>query len=296
MRIVRSSQSRIESCAIVGIGQTKYESTRGDVSIAGLVREAAARALDDAGVPHRGTVAVVLPNVPEFLAIVRACSWSGRTVVPISWHLAAGDVAYVVEDSEADALVVHADFGALAAEQLGGSQRVLEMATDYAKTRLQFGRPIGTFGPVKHHCADMLVATEQATAGAWGAARADLDEGEAELAAAVAASVSLPGLAFCARQNIQVHGGIGFTWEHPAHLYFKRAKSSELLFGDPTYHRELLAPPPLSLHDVHYDDGAMTYRHRPTLMPQGGLSAYLCQGAEITHIIICIHTANLPTA
>ena len=118
-----------------------------------------------------------------------------------------------------------------AAEAAGGARACTDMATAYAKERVQFGRPIGTFGPVKHHCANMLVATEQAVAGAWGAARADLDEAEAELAAAVACSLSLPAFAFCAKQNIQVHGGIGYTWEHDAHLYLRRATALEAAMG-----------------------------------------------------------------
>ncbi len=118
-----------------------------------------------------------------------------------------------------------------AAEAAGGARGCTEMATRYAKERQQFGRPIGTFGPVKHHCANMLVATEQATAGAWGAARADLDEEQAELAAATASCLALPAFAFCARQNIQVHGGIGYTWEHDAHLYLRRAIALEALMG-----------------------------------------------------------------
>ena len=117
------------------------------------------------------------------------------------------------------------------AEAAGGARACTEMATAYAQERVQFGRPIGTFGPVKHHCANMLVATEQATAGAWGAAREDLSLDEAELAAAVASSLALPAFAFCAKQNIQVHGGIGYTWEHDAHLYLRRAIALESLMG-----------------------------------------------------------------
>lgn len=118
-----------------------------------------------------------------------------------------------------------------AAEAAGGARACTEMATEYGKIRKQFGRPIGAFGPVKHHCANMLVATEQATAGAWGAARSDLDAAEAELAAATACSLALPAFAFCAHQNIQVHGGIGYTWEHDAHLYLRRAIALEGLMG-----------------------------------------------------------------
>jgi alkylation response protein AidB-like acyl-CoA dehydrogenase len=121
-----------------------------------------------------------------------------------------------------------------AAEAAGGARACTEMATAYAKERQQFGRPIGTFGPVKHHCANMLAATEQATAGAWGAARVDLDDGQADLAAATACSLALPAFAFCAKQNIQVHGGIGYTWEHDAHLYLRRAIATEAFFGPVT--------------------------------------------------------------
>ncbi|MBW2317019.1 MAG: acyl-CoA dehydrogenase, partial [Deltaproteobacteria bacterium] len=118
-----------------------------------------------------------------------------------------------------------------AAEAAGGARACTEMATEYAKERKQFGRPIGTFGPVKHHCANMLAATEQATAGAWGAARSDLEDAQAELAAATACSLALPAFAFCAKQNIQVHGGIGYTWEHDGHLYLRRAIAAEAFFG-----------------------------------------------------------------
>jgi alkylation response protein AidB-like acyl-CoA dehydrogenase len=128
-----------------------------------------------------------------------------------------------------------------AAEAAGGARACTEMATEYAKERQQFGRPIGTFGPVKHHCANMLVATEEATAGAWGAARADLDTEQAELAAATACTLALPAFAFCAKQNVQVHGGIGFTWEHDAHLYVRRAIALEALFGPVDAAREDVA-------------------------------------------------------
>jgi len=130
----------------------------------------------------------------------------------------------------------------LAHEQLGGAQRCLEMATQYAKDRIQFGRPIGSFQAVKHKCADMLVAVELARSAAYYAAwcAATLD-GDLPVAAAMAKSYCSEAYFSVAAENIQVHGGIGFTWEHPAHLYFKRAKSSELLFGDPLHHRRVLA-------------------------------------------------------
>jgi alkylation response protein AidB-like acyl-CoA dehydrogenase len=131
---------------------------------------------------------------------------------------------------------------ALAAEQAGGARRCLEMSAAYARTRFQFGRPIGSFQAVKHKCADMLVRVELAEAAAREAARL-ADEGAAEFppAAAAAHICCSQGYLFAATENIQVHGGTGFTWEHPAHLYFRRAKSAELLFGGPAvYHERLL--------------------------------------------------------
>jgi alkylation response protein AidB-like acyl-CoA dehydrogenase len=131
---------------------------------------------------------------------------------------------------------------ALAAEQVGGAQRVLDASVEYAKTRIQFGRPIGSFQAIKHKCADMLLEVESAKSAAyyagWAAAE---DSDELPVVASLAKSYCSEAYFHSAAENIQIHGGIGFTWEHPAHLYFKRAKSSELLLGDPSYHRELLA-------------------------------------------------------
>lgn len=131
---------------------------------------------------------------------------------------------------------------ALAAEQVGGAQTCLDMAVEYAKVRIQFGRPIGSFQAIKHKCADMLVQVESAKSAAYyaGWATAERNE-EFAIVAPLAKSYCSEAYFMCAAENIQIHGGIGFTWEHDAHLYFKRAKSSELMFGDPTYHRSRLA-------------------------------------------------------
>jgi len=131
---------------------------------------------------------------------------------------------------------------ALAAEQVGGAQRCLDMSVEYAKTRIQFGRPIGSFQAIKHKCADMLLEVESAKSAAYYAGWAAAEESdELPVVASLAKSYCSEAYFHAAAENIQIHGGIGFTWEHDAHLYFKRAKSSELLLGDPTYHRELLA-------------------------------------------------------
>lgn len=131
---------------------------------------------------------------------------------------------------------------ALAAEQVGVATRALDMAVEYAKVRHQFGRPIGSFQAVKHLLADVLLEVESARAAAHYALLASENEdpelpGVASLAKAFCSDACVQAT----EENIQVHGGIGFTWEHPAHLYLKRAKTSQLLFGDPAYHRELLA-------------------------------------------------------
>jgi alkylation response protein AidB-like acyl-CoA dehydrogenase len=131
---------------------------------------------------------------------------------------------------------------ALAAEQVGGAQKCLDMSVEYAKVRVQFGRPIGSFQAIKHKCADMLLEVESAKSAAyyagWAAAE---DNDELPVVAPLAKAYCSDAYFHAAAENIQIHGGIGFTWEHDAHLYFKRAKSSELLLGDPTYHREALA-------------------------------------------------------
>jgi alkylation response protein AidB-like acyl-CoA dehydrogenase len=131
---------------------------------------------------------------------------------------------------------------ALAAEQVGCAQRCLDMAVAYAKVREQFGRPIGSFQAIKHKCADMLMEVEAARSAAYYAAWAvDADSDEVPMVASLAKAYCSETATRAAGQNIQIHGGIGFTWEHDAHLYLKRAKSSELMFGTPTQHRELLA-------------------------------------------------------
>jgi alkylation response protein AidB-like acyl-CoA dehydrogenase len=130
----------------------------------------------------------------------------------------------------------------LAAEQVGGAQMCLDMAVEYAKVRVQFGRPIGSFQAIKHKCADMLLEVESAKSAAYyaGWCASEMND-ELPSVASLAKAYCSEAYFHASAENIQIHGGIGFTWEHPAHLYFKRAKSSELLFGDPTYHRELLA-------------------------------------------------------
>jgi alkylation response protein AidB-like acyl-CoA dehydrogenase len=131
---------------------------------------------------------------------------------------------------------------AQAAEQLGGAQRTLDMAVEYAKVRHQFGRPIGSFQAIKHRCADLLLEVESLrSAVQYAAAAVAEDSTEVPVVAALVKAYASDVYFHVAAENIQIHGGIGFTWEHDAHLYFKRAKASELFLGDATLHRERLA-------------------------------------------------------
>jgi alkylation response protein AidB-like acyl-CoA dehydrogenase len=131
---------------------------------------------------------------------------------------------------------------ALAAEQVGGAQRCLDLAVEYAKQRVQFGRPIGSFQAIKHKCADLLVLVESARSAAYYAgAAAAADDPELPVLASLAKAVCSDAYFRCAADAIQIHGGVGFTWELDCHLYFKRAKSSETLLGDAAYHRERVA-------------------------------------------------------
>jgi alkylation response protein AidB-like acyl-CoA dehydrogenase len=137
---------------------------------------------------------------------------------------------------------------ALAAEQVGGAQRSLDLSVEYAKERVQFGRPIGSFQAIKHKCADMMVAVESARSAAYYAAcvAADAASGvdagdELAVCASLAKATCSDTFFRCAADAIQIHGGVGFTWEYDVHLYFKRAKSTEAFLGDPTWHRERVA-------------------------------------------------------
>ncbi len=131
---------------------------------------------------------------------------------------------------------------ALAAEQVGAAEMCLEMSVEYAKVRKQFGRPIGSFQSIKHKCADMLMMVESARSASFYASAVAAQNGDGvEEAASSAKAYCSDAFFHCAAETIQIHGGIGFTWGHPAHLYFKRARATENLFGDPAFHRERVA-------------------------------------------------------
>ena len=128
---------------------------------------------------------------------------------------------------------------ALLSEQAGGARRAVEMATEYAKARYQFGRAIGSFQAVKHMCADMLLEAESAVSAARFVAGSFATQAPSDIAdLALAQAYCSDAFVSVAADNIQVHGGIGFTWEHPAHLYLRRARSDAQLLGSPSWHRE----------------------------------------------------------
>jgi alkylation response protein AidB-like acyl-CoA dehydrogenase len=155
-----------------------------------------------------------------------------------------GTAAEPLGTSDSSSVEKAADAGALAiaAESLGGAERVLEMSSAYAKDRQQFGRPIGSFQAVKHRAADMLVDVESLRSAVYYAAwAAERGEPNAPLAISVAKAYAADAYRRVAQSGIQIHGGIGFTWEHDMHLFFKRAKANEMQFGDATFHRERVA-------------------------------------------------------
>ncbi|HEV7978489.1 acyl-CoA dehydrogenase [Amycolatopsis sp.] len=166
----------------------------------------------------------------------------------------------------------------LAGEQLGGAAHVLATVVEYAKTRVQFGRAIGSFQAIKHRCADMLVDIESARSvvyhGLWTAAH---DAEQLPVAASLARAVASDAYQRVAADAIQIHGGIGFTWEHPAHLYLKRAKSSQLLLGTPAQHRARLA----ELLDVHHGGVAIA----PGLDATGPAHGVPDDAAALTEVV-----------
>jgi alkylation response protein AidB-like acyl-CoA dehydrogenase len=131
---------------------------------------------------------------------------------------------------------------ALVGEMVGGMQRTVELTVDYAKMRKQFGKPIGMFQAVQHHCADMYLETESSRSAAYYAAWA-LEENvpEASVAVSIAKVYASDAGRSVGNRGIQVHGGMGFTWENDVHLFYRRAKASETAFGDSTFHRERIA-------------------------------------------------------
>jgi alkylation response protein AidB-like acyl-CoA dehydrogenase len=208
--------------------------------------------------PSIADVVLVPAQAPEGLSLfliptsARKLSVSMMTGMDLTMRL--GQVTLDGVTVEADALLgAPGEAGALlddvlrrgavaaAAEMLGAARRCLDMAVSYAKVREQFGQPIGSFQAIRHKCAEMLLEVENAHSATYYAAWA-LDAGaeDAALAASVAKAYVNDAARRVCSEAIQVHGGIGFTWEYDLHLYFKRAKALEVQYGDADYHRELV--------------------------------------------------------
>jgi alkylation response protein AidB-like acyl-CoA dehydrogenase len=208
-----------------------------DAHVADLVVCAVRRADDGepALVVFDSADAVIAPQ-PSVDRTRRMCSVALDGVRIGADRLLAGDATATLAAVLTEARV------ALAADMAGGAERVLEMTVEHVKTRRQFGQPIGAFQAVQHACADMMVAVECAKAAttyaAWAVAeRAD----DAAVAAATAKATAGDAYRQVTAKAIQLHGGIGFTWEHDLHVYYKRAMSTEVTFGDATWSREIVA-------------------------------------------------------
>jgi alkylation response protein AidB-like acyl-CoA dehydrogenase len=179
-----------------------------------------------------GLTRTALPTLDQTRKLARL----DFAAVPATLIGSAGDASAVLSHTLDVAAI------AQAAEQLGGAQRALDMAVEYAKVRHQFGRPIGSFQAIKHRCADLLLEVESLrSAVQYAAAAVAENSAEVPVVASLVKAYASDVYFHVAAENIQIHGGIGFTWEHDAHLYFKRAKASELFLGDASYHREHLA-------------------------------------------------------
>ena len=206
-------------------------SLRGAIALGGDVEWKDGSAHGRAGIAlGAGLAEVLLVGVGDDVAVIELSSPGVEVDVPSnldptrrSGRVTLSGAPAVVIDG-ARQLLTDLARTILAAEATGIARACTEMASEYAKVRQQFGRPIAMFQAVKHHCANMLVATELATAAVWDAARAAAGGGDQlTWTAAVAATLAAPAADLCANLNIQVHGGIGFTFEHDAHLYLRRA-------------------------------------------------------------------------
>jgi alkylation response protein AidB-like acyl-CoA dehydrogenase len=160
---------------------------------------------------------------------------------PLGWLKLEGRPSTTIGGSEETTALLDRGATLYAAALLGGAARVLEMAADYAKERVQFGKPIGSFQAVKHRCADMLVDVEGMRSTAyWAAWCLSAQDKEASIAASTAKTWCSDAARRVMGSGLQVHGGIGFTWEHDLHLFVKRSQLDQLAFGDGAYHRERL--------------------------------------------------------
>jgi alkylation response protein AidB-like acyl-CoA dehydrogenase len=218
------------------------------IELAGTTLSGEARFVNDGALADLVVVAVLSPQEKAGLFISEtsqrvSLDYMDRTrkVAHLRFEGARAERLGSSDTSSVQSLLDMASL-AIAAESLGGAERALELSVEYAKTREQFSRPIGSFQAVKHRAADMLVDVESLRSAvyyaAWASERAHPD---ASLATSMAKAFAADAFRRVAQGAIQIHGGIGFTWESDMHLYFKRAKANEVAFGDASFHRERVA-------------------------------------------------------
>lgn len=220
--------------------------TDGDVTVSGTVaRVVDADAADVILVAANGSGGVGLYAVDAAAAQRTNLVTLDLTRPQADLEFASAPAQLIAGPDEAERVITHAlQVGSvlLAVEQVGASQHLLDIAVEYAKTRLQFGRPIGSFQAVKHRLADLLVDVEHARSTAYHAVWALTDgSDDPALAASIAQATCSAAFSRVARDAIQTLGGIGFTWEHQAHLYFKRATTDAALLGSAEQHRDRVA-------------------------------------------------------
>jgi alkylation response protein AidB-like acyl-CoA dehydrogenase len=246
--------------AALSSGRGSYDSTqqsvRASVANGSIVLDGVSRFVPDAhianqivvaasGVDDGVTLALVDRDTPGVTVEVEPTFDRTRRLATVTLSsVAVGADRLLAEPGTATAIhqrLVAIGAIAVVCDAVGAAEHILEMSTEYAKSRVQFGRPIGSFQAVKHHLANMLTDVEASRAAATFAVDA-LDNGlDVRHAAGVAKSFAGPACARVAATAVQVHGGIGFTWEHDAHLFLKRIDLDEALFGTPKWHREHLA-------------------------------------------------------
>jgi alkylation response protein AidB-like acyl-CoA dehydrogenase len=204
------------------------------VAFASIADVAVVLATDDDGPALFGVDLDVLgrPDAQPAMDLTRPIAWLELDGID-AWRLGGADMVEALQDLGA---------AATALEMLGGASRVLDLSVEYAKERVQFGRPIGSFQAVKHRCADMLVDVEGMRSTAyWAAWCLGADDPDQSIAASTAKTWGSDASKRVMASALQVHGGIGFTWEHDLHLFLKRAQLDQLTFGDAVFHRERLA-------------------------------------------------------
>jgi alkylation response protein AidB-like acyl-CoA dehydrogenase len=215
-----------------------------DGSVADLVLVAASRAGAATG---KGVALFAVPaRAPGVARRALTTMDATRRLAELELHDVSLTAAQLVaaEDAGAPALERALDLAAaaLAAEQTGGAQRCLDLSVAYAKERVQFGRPIGSFQAIKHKCADAMLLVETARSAAWAAACTAAEGGpDLESVASLAKAWCSEAYFRCAAEALQIHGGVGFTWEYDVHLHLKRARAMEAFLGTPGWHRERVA-------------------------------------------------------